>query len=44
MIDVQSTGTRRYTLCPPKTCEQVFDEYCLFTKIFGTIITKTIGY
>ena len=36
------------TLCSKKTCDHVFDDKlkwnCPFTKIFGTLITKTIGH
>ena len=40
--------THQTTLCSKKTCDHVFGDklnyiYSLFTKIFGTLITKTIG-
>ena len=37
-----------YTLCSKKTCDHVFDDKLKwnypFTKIFGTLITKSIGH
>jgi len=36
------------TLCSKKTCDHVFDDKlkwkCPFTKIFGTLVTKSIGH